>query len=430
MKKLTGRAMSVVLIIALVLLGTGIYTGRLLEKGSDWALYFARANFGSSGMLYDRNGEVLASFSPRGSFYAEDPLTRMACFHIVGDYEGRTGSGLLSTFTNDIKDYSIFTGTTHAQDYDFSLTLDASICRAAYRSVGADRIGAVLVSNYKTGEVLCLLSMPTMDPLYPEEEPAEGTYINKCLSAAFVPGSVFKLITSAAAIETVSNIWDRQFFCEGESEIAGVKIACVDPHWTTNFRTALSNSCNIAFANIAVAVGQDNMKRYVKEYGFTDRHDLNGITTAAGNFETAYMGDPELAWAGIGQWTDLICPFSLLRYVAAIANDGILMEPYVIEGTGGGSERLIREDTAQTLKEMMAFNVTDHYGEERFPGLAMCGKSGTAEVGDGTNNSWFTGFLDDPDHPYAFVVLIEKGGYGLADAGAVANSVLQAALRD
>ena len=77
----------------------------------------------------------------------------------------------------------------------------------------------------------------------------------------------------------------------------------------------------------------------------------------------------------------------------------------------------------------MRFNVTDRYGEERFPGLVMCGKSGTAEVGDGTNNSWFTGFLDDEEHPYAFVVLIEKGGYGLADAGSVANTVMYTAVR-
>ncbi|MBQ6372455.1 MAG: penicillin-binding protein [Oscillospiraceae bacterium] len=429
MKKLTGRAISVLLILALVLFGTGIYTVRLFEKGNDWALYFSRLNSGSSGVLHDRNGVLLAEFSRSGSFYAEDELTRKACFHILGDYEGRTGSGLISTFTEDIKDYSIFTGTTHSQDYEFTLTLDAYLNRVAYQSIGEDREGCVLVCNYKTGEVLCMVSLPSTDPLYYDPDPPSGTYINKCLGAAFVPGSVFKLVTSAAAIETVSNIWDRRFFCEGEGEIAGVKIACVDPHWTTDFRTALSNSCNYAFAQIAVTVGQENMKKYVSEYGFTERHELNGIRTAAGNFETGYMGDPELAWAGIGQWTDLICPFALLRYVCAVANHGELTEPYIIQGTEPETVQLMKQSTADTLHEMMRFNVTDHYTDERFPGLHLAGKSGTAEVGDGTNNSWFIGFLDDDEHPYAFVVLIEKGGYGLADAGAVANSVMQAAVR-
>ena len=429
MKKITRRAISHLLIMAIVLFGVGVYVVKLLENGASWALYFSRLNSGSSGVLHDRNGELLAEFSRNGSFYAEDALTRKACFHILGDYEGRTGSGLISTFTEEIKEYSIFTDTTHSQDFEFTLTLDAALNRAAYEAIGEDREGAVLVCNYKTGEILCMVSAPSTDPLYYDPDPPSGTYINKCLGATFVPGSVFKLVTSAAAIETVSNIWDRQFFCEGEGEIAGVKIACVDPHWTTNFRTALSNSCNYAFAQIAVTVGQDNMKRYVKEYGFTDRHELNGIPTAAGNFETAYMGDPELAWAGIGQWTDLICPYSLLRYVSAIANGGMLIEPYIIEGTETQTVQLITPSTADTLRDMMRFNVTDRYGDDRFPGLIMCGKSGTAEVGDGTNNSWFTGFLDDEEHPYAFVVLIEKGGYGLADAGSVANTVMYTAVR-
>ena len=78
---------------------------------------------------------------------------------------------------------------------------------------------------------------------------------------------------------------------------------------------------------------------------------------------------------------------------------------------------------------MMNYNVVNSYGEWNFPGLTkLCAKSGTAEVGDGTSHAWFTGFLDDPDHPYAFVVVIENGGGGLRNAGSVANAVLQTAV--
>ena len=88
--------------------------------------------------------------------------------------------------------------------------------------------------------------------------------------------------------------------------------------------------------------------------------------------------------------------------------------------------RLVEVSTAEKLKEMMSYNVVSHYGgEERFPGLRLCAKTGTAEVGDGTTHAWFTGFLDDPEHPYAFVVMIERGGGGLTVAGQVAKSVLQ-----
>lgn len=85
-------------------------------------------------------------------------------------------------------------------------------------------------------------------------------------------------------------------------------------------------------------------------------------------------------------------------------------------------------DTADKLKQMMSYNVVSHYGSDRFPGLNICAKTGTAELGDGTSHAWFAGFLDDEAHPYAFVVLVERGGGGLTNAGAVANAVLQAAV--
>ena len=80
------------------------------------------------------------------------------------------------------------------------------------------------------------------------------------------------------------------------------------------------------------------------------------------------------------------------------------------------------------MKKFMRNNVESVYGDSTFPGLTMCGKTGTAEVGDGDNHSWFTGFLDDEEHPYAIVVVVEHGGYGLSNAGAIANTVLQEAV--
>ena len=77
---------------------------------------------------------------------------------------------------------------------------------------------------------------------------------------------------------------------------------------------------------------------------------------------------------------------------------------------------------------MMEYNVQNSYGSWSFPGLAICAKSGTAELGDGTSHAWFTGFLNDDAHPYAFVVVIENGGGGARQAGPVANAVLQAAV--
>ena len=94
------------------------------------------------------------------------------------------------------------------------------------------------------------------------------------------------------------------------------------------------------------------------------------------------QGDPETAWSGIGQSTDLICPYSMLRFVSAIANDGVLVEPKLIDdGQPPRQSLLINPETAKTMQELMRNNVVTVYGDNRFPGLTVCGKTGTADGG-------------------------------------------------
>ena len=430
MKKITNRAVSVLLIAAMVICGLVVYVLRYVDDGQRWALYFAAANSGSEGRIYDRDGEMLVTLSPLGTEYSPDELTRMACYHVTGDYWGRTGTGVLSGLIDSAHGFNLVTGTTRAEDIDMPLTVDAGLCRAAYQALGQESKGAAMVMNYKTGEILCMVSLPCIDPALSEiEEPGEGAYINRCISASFIPGSVFKLITSAAAIENIPDIYEKSFYCEGIYTIAGVDITCSGTHYTQTFEQALANSCNCAFARIAVMLGQETMIEYVEKYGFLSSHEIDGIATAAGSYPLDFVGDPELAWSGIGQSTDLVCPFSLLRLVAATANGGVLATPHIIGNENPGSGVLMDSDTADKLSRMMDYNVIAHYGgSDTFPGLNICAKTGTAELGDGSSHAWFTGFLDDEAHPYAFVVLIEQGGGGLSVAGAAANDILQYAV--
>lgn len=429
MKKITNRALSVLIIAALVIGGIGYYIARYIESGRDWALYFSSANSGVSGELFDRNGRLLARFNATENSFSPDWLTRVSNYHVTGDYWGRTGTGVLTRFGAELVDYSLLTGTTHGEDKNYTLNIDSKLNAAAFEALGANRRGAVLIMDYTTGEILCMVSSPSVDPAEANAEPQDGAYINRCISAAFTPGSIFKLITAAAAIETVPDMFDRTFFCDGVYDVAGVEINCTGVHGTQTFEEALANSCNCAFAQIAVKVGFENMLQYVSDYGFTSSHSLDGIDTKRGTYLTEFPGDPELAWSGIGQSVDLVCPFSMLRFVAAIANGGMLVEPRLIRSdTEPEKVQLVRPETAERLREMMSFNVSYHYGTENFPDLDICAKTGTAELGDGTSHSWFTGFLNDTEHPYAFIVLIEQGGGGLTNAGAVANKILQKAV--
>ena len=429
MKKLNRRALSVMMISLFIILGLFTYIERFLRDGESWASYFSRLNSLSEGYVTDRNGVLLAAFTANDNSYNEDRNTRIANYHVTGDFWNRTGSGILTNFARQLHGYSPVTGMTQTKRISLKLNVDSVLDNKAYAAL-AGRKGAVGIVNYRTGELICMVSSPAVDPIESDPVAPEGVYINRLLSASFTPGSIFKLITAAAAIECVPTIWQRSFFCLGEEEISGVLFHCPFEHYTNDFRGALANSCNIAFAQIAISVGQREMVNHVRAYGFLDPHSLDGIPTAAGSYPLDFVGDPETAWSGIGQSTDLICPYSMLRFVAAIANDGILVEPKLIDdGKPAEQSLLVNPDTAKTMQELMRNNVIQTYGDNRFPGLVVCGKTGTAEVGDGTDHAWFTGFLKDEDHPYAFIVFVERGGGGLSVATPIANTVLQAAMR-
>ena len=451
MKKISNRAVSVLVIAALVICGMVTYVIRYVDDGAKWAMYFSRANSGSTGELLDRNGTRLAYFSGYENTFSEDRLTRMANYHVTGDYWGRTGTGVISEYAGELQGFDLIHGTTQTENSTLILNIDSRLNNIIYRQLfqltkdgqedeylldeeGNDVIiraerynAAVLVCNYRTGELLGMVSMPTVDPLDAEAVPAEGAYINRCISASFVPGSVFKIVTAIAAVENLKDLNERTYYCEKVYEIAGVPITCSGVHYNQNFEQALANSCNVAFAQIAISLGQDTMVKYVKDLGLLSNHHLDGIVTAKGSYPTEFIGDPELAWSGIGQSTDLVCPYSMLRIVSAIANDGLLNEPKLLrDGSSVRTTRLLSSSTANKLKELMSFNVSYHYhGDENFPGLNICAKTGTAETGSGTTHSWFAGFLDDEEHPYAFVTFVEEGGDGLAVAGLTTNRILQ-----
>lgn len=428
MKKMSFRAGIVLLIAFAVIAGLWMYILRYIDHGADWAVAFTRANSGSTAVLYDRNGERLAAMTASLNLYAEDRETRRAVYHAVGDYTGQVAGGMLQNFSGELAGFSLITGMTREASVEMHSTLDASLCRIALRALG-DYKGCVAVINYETGEIPVLVSTPTVDPLDTDTPPAEGAYINRVLGASFTPGSVFKLVTAACAIENMSNLSVRTWRCEGEIEVAGVTIACSGVHGTQSFEEALSNSCNCAFAEIAIALGQNTLRETAAKYGLLSSASLEGARSAAGSFPADFVGDPETGWAGVGQSTDLICPYTMLRFVAAVGNGGTLVTPHLLQSTAAEAEELVAAATAERLRSMMRYNAVSHYDSDNtFPGLRICAKTGTAETGFGTSHSWFVGFLDDAEHPYAFVVLAEQAGSGLRVAGAIANTVLQAAV--
>ncbi|MBR1659606.1 MAG: penicillin-binding protein, partial [Oscillospiraceae bacterium] len=395
MKKIKHRSYAALLLALGLLLGMGLYLWRFATQGRDWVNFRANQNVYQagtlvSGVVTDRHGEILADVRDGGRVWSEDWETRIACLHAVGDESGNIGTGALSAFADELSGYSVLAGATGGGG-TVTLSIDAGLNRAAYEALGV-RKGAVLLSDYTTGEVLCMMSSPSYDPAmgFDGSDPYyDGVWLNRCLSVRYTPGSVFKLVTVAAAIEQIEDLNRRVFSCGGSVTVDGNEIVCTGVHGEQTIEQALANSCNCAFAELSLEVGGETLARYAERFGLTGQLDLSGVSTAAGNFDAGGDGSAELAWSGIGQYTDLVCPAALLRYVGAVANGGVAVGPVLEKSGRAPRTRLLAADTAETVKAMMSYNVAYGYGNRNFPNLKLCAKTGTAEVGDGTSHAWF-----------------------------------------
>jgi len=199
---------------------------------------------------------------------------------------------------------------------------------------------------------------------------------------------------------------------------------------------AMASSCNCCFAQIAQLVGKENMTEYVDKFGITESLDFDGISTIEGNYDIANAAPVELAWSCIGQYTDMINPARYMTFMGAIANGGSAAQPYMMESIHVGEEvtyqaetvimeQIMSEELAETLTEYMRNNVQTVYGAGNFPGLTVCAKSGTSELGgDLRPNSMFAGFVADEEYPLAFIVVVENGGYGSATCVPILSRVL------
>lgn len=428
MRKLKYRALVVAIFSLAVLALLGFFGWRAYNEGGAWAAYQANGNIYRSGKLTrgvitDREGEVLCSLTQSGAEYSDDGLTRAATLHLIGDTAGNIAYGAVRQFRADLTGWS-FTDGVSGEGGTVRLSVSAEAQRAAYSALD-DRSGAVAVVNYKTGEIICCATSPGYDPIEAPETLPDGAYLNRAISAAYTPGSVFKLVTMAAAVENIPDLYERDFHCDGEASIGGGKVTCVAKHGDMKIEDAMAKSCNCVFASLAAEMGGEIMHKYADSLGFTSKIDVTGAVIAAGRYSGDKSDDIALAWSGAGQSDDLVVPMTLARYCAAIANGGEINELSFKAGEHGEKTRLLSKSTAERLGEVMGYTVKHSYGEENFPGLRLHAKSGTAEVGGGKKpNSWFCGYIENEGAPYAFAVIIENGGWGISEAADCARNVL------
>lgn len=446
MNRIARRAFALLILVLFLIAGTGFFAAEFCMEAGDWVLFsgsphvYNRGKIGN-GFITDRDGNAIAAMSGDKAF-SSDPQVRRAMLHWLGDREGNISTPALTQYSLEMTGFSVKDGLYHYGDsgYKAKLTLSTDAQVAALEALG-DRHGTVAVYNYMTGELLCAVSTPTFDPdhvpeITDDDAAFDGVYVNRFLQSTFTPGSIFKLVTTAAALETVPGILDMEFICYGEYDYGEDSVTCEGAHYDQTIKEALANSCNCAFAQIVELVGEETLTKYVEKYHLTDSVAFDGITTAEGHFDLTDAGIIEVAWSGIGQYTDLINPCRFLTFIGSVAAGGSGAVPYVVSEIQVGDTVTYRaetqsdsvhmdKDTAAALKDYMYNNVQTVYGADSFPGLKVCAKSGTAEVGeDRKPNATFVGFVDDPACPLAFFVVVENAGYGSTVCVPIISSVL------
>ncbi len=428
MKRIKNRSVFSLILGIACLLMLGILVFRFMVQGGKWAS-FSSEN-AKSYNISDRNGVFLGGKENGEAKYNLSKATRSATVHILGDFEGNIGTGALQTKTGDLYSYSLLWGSS-TEPAELRLSVDAELCIAAKEAMGGQN-GAFIMENYLTGEIIVMISGPVFDPAKEKDPNAllDGAYLNKCISATYTPGSVFKIVTLAAALENIDDIHERIFFCPGSIVVEGTEINCSGRHGQQSIEDAFKNSCNCAFAELSLELGADTLSEYAQALGISSALNHDGIIVKPGSFESHKDGSALLAWSGIGQAEDLVSPFAMMRLSAAIAKGGESISPTFLLSSGKNSkENILNSKTAVEISDMMRYNVESGYGDRLFPeGIELCAKTGTAELGNGSSHSWFTGFCRNEDMPYAFAVIIENGGSGLKNAGSVASAVLYAAL--
>ncbi|MCQ2462035.1 MAG: penicillin-binding protein, partial [Clostridia bacterium] len=265
----------------------------------------------------------------------------------------------------------------------------------------------------------------------------EGVYINRFTSGVFTPGSIFKIITGICAIENIPDIFDRTFTCDGASKIGSGEVICNSVHGEVTFEQALNRSCNSAFSLIADELGKEKLTATVRALGLGKNISFGRITTYRSTFDISKSSALDIGWAGIGQYTTLVNPCQMMVLMGAIANGGTAVNPYLVKDSsvlGSVLEKekgklcsniTLSQETADKMKKLLRSNVENQYYESFRSALEMCGKTGTAEVDGKRPHSWFVGFSQREDLPYAIVVIVENGGSGSSVAIPIANKVMK-----
>lgn len=329
-------------------------------------------------------------------------------------------------------------------------TLDVSLQQIAYDSLGIYK-GAVIVTEPQTGRILAMVSKPDFDPNEIEviwddllEDQESGVLVNRVTQGLYPPGSTFKIVTALAYVrDNIDSYSQFRFQCNGHFSHGEERINCYhgSAHGSVDFTKAFAKSCNSAFASIGISLDRVKFSKTVDGLLFNQPLEVDFAYNQSRLVIDADTTDADVMQAAIGQGTTQITPLQLNMITCAIANEGMLMKPYLIDRVENHDKavvkqfspdsykRLMSEEEARIMTGLMEEVVKSGTGT-KLSGLSYtaAGKTGSAEYNQVKTDShaWFTGFAPVEDPEVCVTIIIEGAGSGGDYAVPIAKRILDA----
>ncbi len=407
------------------------------------------------GSMTDRNGVVLAESredEDGGQVRVYNYGSRYT--HVIGYSSrtyGRTGlelkynDMLLQTDTIESISEAISGNNEKQKGASLRLTLDNELTERA-ETLMKGKNGAVVALVPKTGEVLCLYSNPTFDSNEESLSAAWGNltededspFVARATNGLYAPGSTFKTVTAAAAVE--NGYEDYTMVDEGSCVIDGYKVSNYGGHSYGELDLAggFAKSSNVMFATLAVMLGESKMKSMVSSFGIGAEIPFDiGVSKSQFNYDDG-MSETDVAAVGIGQGKLMVTPMQMALVAAAVANDGVIMTPYLVEEATMSSGRSIYKaqtsvwkkaitaKTADTIKGYMIECVNSGTGTgAAMSSVQVAGKTGTAQnERDGKEHAWFICFAPAEDPEIAICVMQEYSGATGSTCAPIAKDII------
>ena len=327
-------------------------------------------------------------------------------------------------------------------------TLNANLQVTAYNALG-DRRGEVVALEPSTGKIVAMVSKPDFNPNTIDEDweylvnDSENTsLLNRSTQGQYPPGSIFKVVTALDYLRSHGTIRGFSYDCVGSITSEDHTITCYGGavHGVEDLSNAFAHSCNCAFAQMGLDLGGSSLRETGETLLFNKKLPLSMEYHKSLLSVDGSAGNPLMMQTAIGQGNTLVSPMHMALITSAIANDGVLMTPYLIDHVENYSGNLVSEksaneykqlmsvEEAQTLEQLMC-NVVSTGTASALSGLGytVAGKTGSAEFDEyGNSHSWFIGYSNVENPELVVAIIVENGGTGSEAAVPVAQQLFEA----